>query len=265
MDGTLSPVKARRFPTLRAITALLLREMATTYGRSPGGYAWAVLEPVAALAVLSVAFSIAFASPALGSNFPLFYATGYLPFMMYSQLSAKIGQAIRFSKPLLFYPAATYSDALFARWILGVLTHLSIFVIVLTGIVQIFGLTPILNIPALVNAVAMAALLALGVGTLNCFLSSMFPVWEQVWVIVNRPFFIISGVFFLFENMPEPVRALLWFNPLAHVIGEMRRAVYASYDGAFVSPVYVYSVALGSLILGLVFLNRYHRVILNER
>ena len=47
----------RRFASLRAIGALILREMATTYGRSPGGYAWALIEPVVGTAVLTSAES----------------------------------------------------------------------------------------------------------------------------------------------------------------------------------------------------------------
>ena len=35
-----------RVQTFRTISALIMREMQTTYGRSPGGYLWAVLEPV---------------------------------------------------------------------------------------------------------------------------------------------------------------------------------------------------------------------------
>jgi len=115
------------------------------------------------------------------------------------------------------------------------------------------------------NALAMAAMLTLGLGTLNCFLSMMFPIWVQVWAIINRPLFIISGVFFLPENLPPAIRDIMWFNPLTHVIAEMRRGVYATYDGSFVSSIYVYSVALAALILGLVFLNRYHRFLLNQR
>lgn len=265
MNTTLAPVRRRRFPTSRAIIALLLREMATTYGRSPGGYLWAILEPVAALAVLSIAFSLAFQSPALGNNFPLFYATGYLPFMMYSQVSTKVGQAIRFSKPLLFYPAASFTDAILARWILGVFTHLWVIAIVLVGIVEIYGLSPILSIQYIFNALAMAAMLGLGVGVVNAFFGSMFPLWDFVWAVVNRPMFIISGVFFLFESLPEPFRGILWFNPLIHITGEMRKGIYTTYDATYVMPGFVYAISLVTLVVGFVFLNRYHRVILNER
>ena len=42
MTHTFAPpgpqTKPRRFATLRTVLALMLREMATTYGRSPGGY-----------------------------------------------------------------------------------------------------------------------------------------------------------------------------------------------------------------------------------
>lgn len=265
MSGSITNTARRKWPTARAIVALLLREMSTTYGRTPGGYLWAILEPVGALAVLSIAFSVMFNAPALGTNFPLFYATGYLPFMMYSQIAQKVGSSIRFSKPLLFYPAVTYLDAILARWILALLTHLSVFVIVYSGIILAYGLSPILDMPRMINALAMAAFLGLGVGTLNTFLIMMFPVWEQAWAIINRPLFIISGVFFLFESIPEPLRGLLWFNPLIHVTGEMRKGVYATYDAAYVTPIYVYSIGAVTLLLGLVFLNRYHRFLLNQR
>ncbi|WP_371732403.1 MULTISPECIES: ABC transporter permease [unclassified Aliiroseovarius] len=165
---------ARRFKTWRSISALILREMATSYGRSPGGYLWAVLEPVGGLAVMTIAFSLAFRSPALGNNFPLFYATGFLTFQMYSDLSAKLGQAIRFSKPLLFYPAVTYADAIIARFLLNALTHLMVFYILMAGIMWFFETGSILNYNAILNSLGMSLSLGLGIGTLNCFLLTRF-------------------------------------------------------------------------------------------
>ena len=41
----LAPVRGspRRFATARTIMALILREMSTRYGRTPGGYLWTVV------------------------------------------------------------------------------------------------------------------------------------------------------------------------------------------------------------------------------
>lgn len=265
MSFSAQGLHARRFKSLRAIIALLLREMTTSYGRSPGGYLWAVLEPVGGLAVMTLAFSMAFRSPALGDNFPLFYATGYLPFIIYTDLVAKVSHAIRFSKSLLFYPAVTFVDAIVARFILNALTQIVVFFLITTGITWYFDTGNIIDYAAILNAICMALMLGLGVGTFNCYFASRFPVWERLWAIFNRPMFLISAVFFLFEGIPEPFRSYLWYNPLVHIIGETRRGFYATYSGDYVSPTYVYSIALFCFFIGLVFLNRYHRELIINR
>lgn len=249
---------------LRSIAALIQREIATTYGRSPGGYVWAVLEPIGGIAVLSLAFSLFLQRPALGTNFPLFYATAFLPFTLYAQLSVKLAQAIQFSRPLLAYPAVTFVDALAARFALALLTHAVVFALVVIGIHLAFGLRATLDWPAILLGFTMAAALGLGVGTLNCYLRAMLPIWDTVWSVANRPLFLVSGIVFLLEGMPPSMRGLLWYNPLIHITAEMRRGFYPTYHATAASPAYVFALALISLALGLLLLKRAHRDILAD-
>ncbi len=254
----------RPFASLRTIMALVLREMVTTYGRSPGGYVWAVLEPVAGIALLSVIFSAGFRSPALGTSFPLFYATGMLPFLMYTDVSGKVALSILFSKPLLAYPAVTYLDAILARFLVNLLTQLLVAYIVLFGIMIIFDTQIVPDYPTIVLAFALATILALGIGTLNCYLFIRFPVWQRAWSILMRPMFIISGIFFLFETIPEVYRDILWYNPLVHIIGMMRRGFYANYDGTYISVTYVVGLSMMCMMIGLLLLHRSHRDLVND-
>ncbi|MDT0681064.1 ABC transporter permease [Roseicyclus sp. F158] len=247
---------------MRVIGAMMLREMATSYGRSPGGWLWAVAEPVAAITLLSLLFSMAFRAPALGQNFPLFYATGYLPFMLFSDVSTKIGAALRFSKPLLAYPRVTWIDAILGRFFLNLLTHLLVTCVVMAGIAGIYGVPGPARPGALLNALGMASALALGVGTLNCFLLAMLPAWDRIWQIATRPLFIVSGIFFLFEAVPERYAGALWFNPLIHVTAEFRSGAYAGYAPDWVSAAFVYGVAAGAFALGLILLRRHSRDIM---
>ncbi|PIE12251.1 MAG: sugar ABC transporter permease [Rhodobacterales bacterium] len=264
MSFSASGLHARKFKTPRTIIALILREMVTTYGRSPGGYLWAILEPVGGLAVLTIAFSMAFHNPALGNSFPLFYATGYLPFMAYSDLAQKIGQSIRFSRPLLAYPSVTYTDAIIARFLLNTLTHLMVFFLIISGIMLMSETRAVLDYGAIANSFGMALTLGLGLGTLNCFLLMRFPIWERLWVILNRPLFLMSGVFFMYEFVPDPFGSYLWYNPLIHVVGEMRRGFYPTYSGDYISYVYAYGLGLIFLLMGNVLLGRYHRELLSN-
>jgi capsular polysaccharide transport system permease protein len=261
------PSQSRPLPALataRCTVALMLREMATSYGRSPGGYLWALLEPVAAIALLSLVFSAAFHAPSLGRSFPLFYAVGFLPFLMFNDLVNKLASALRFSRPLLAYPAVTFLDALLARFVLNTGTHIVVGLVVVGGILAAFETATIIRPGPVALAVAMTAALAFGIGTFNCLALSAFPVWDRLWQIASRPLFVVSGIFFILEDVPQPFRDWLWFNPLIHITGEMRRGIYATYEPAWVSPPYVFALSLAPAVLALVLLRRHHSELLNR-
>lgn len=254
----------RRFATGRAILALMLREMATRYGRSPGGYVWAVLEPLGAIMIMALGFALIVRNPPLGSSFTLFFATAFLPFSLYMNVSNMVARSINFSRALLFYPAVTWVDAILARFILNALTDILVMVILLTGFLLVTDTRVILEIGPILESVALATLLGLGIGVLNCALNGLFPVWMQVWSIANRPLFLVSGVFFLYEDLPQSVQGILWYNPLLHITGLMRQGFYPTYGGDYISIVFVVAVSLITLFFGVVLLGRYHRDILND-
>lgn len=246
----------------RAVMALILREMSTTYGRSPGGYVWTILEPVGGILMLSVVFSFLLRSPPLGTSFLLFYALGMVPFLAYGGVSGKIAAAIQFSKPLLAYPSVTYVDAIVARLLLETLTQMIVGFIVITGAVMWAGVPVSLDFGAIFMAIAMAMALGVGVGLTNSFLNSMFPVWATLWAVLNRPLFLISGIFFLVDPLPEQYRTIVLYNPLVHIISMMRSGFYATYDATYASPTYVFVFAIIPAVFGMLMLHRYHKDIL---
>lgn len=257
-----SPARLR-FPALRSIGALVAREMSTTYGRSVGGYFWAIAEPVAGIVLLSLLFSIALRSPPIGTNFAIFYATGFLPFVFWRDVQTKVALSLRFSRHLLFYPTVSYIDAVLARFLLGSLTQLLIFYLVIMGIVTIWETRTYMDPLLILSSLAAAAILALGVGTLNCFLFWAVPVWENIWAVINRPLLLVSGVIFLHDRVPQPWQDWLWWNPLVHVTGQMRRGFFPQYQGEYVLMMYPYGLGLGMTVIGLILLNRFNRDILN--
>lgn len=248
--------RPRGLPAPRTVFALILREMSTTYGRSAMGYLWALLEPVAALALLSAVFALVMRQPALGTSFPLFFASGYLVFLIYLSVGNKVANAVLFSKALLEFPAVTPLDTILARFILNFLTQLLVIYVVLAGIITVYGLRLNLQLSGILQALGMAGVFALGIGTFNCYFMVAFPSYASVWSIVNRPMFILSGTLFLFDDVPQPFRDILWYNPLIHMIGKMRAGIYATYDASYVSVPYV--MGLGCLLFaaGLLIMQR---------
>lgn len=256
---------SRRFLGTRAVIALMLREMTTSYGRSVGGYFWAIAEPVAAIAMLSLAFSFFVRNPPLGESFPLFYASGFLPIATYTTISNNIAQSIRFSRALLAYPRVTYIDAIVARLSLAILTQLLVTLLVIGGAIAMQHAQINIDYVVLFRAMAMVVALGTAVGLLNCHLMTRFPVWQSIWGILNRPVVLVSGLLFLVDELPEDLRNIVLLLPHAHFISMFRRGIYDTYDARYVSEPYVYGISLVIGGLGMLLLHRYHRELLSEK
>ena len=264
-SARLRPVNGgRRFASLRAIGALVLREMSTTFGRSSTGYLWSIAEPVGGILLLTLIFSVGFRTPPIGTNFAIFYATGVLPFMFYNDISARLSQSIQFSAQLLAYPAVTFVDAILARLITNLVTQLLVCYLVFSGIVLTMETRTDPQLMPIALSLAMATALASGVGVFNCFFFTAFPTSQKIWAILNRPMFILSCVIFPYHGVPQPYRDWLWWNPVVHIVGQMRVGFYPSYRGDYISPAYVFGVSIVLLAIGLALLSRYHRDLLNS-
>lgn len=235
---------------LSVLFALMLREMATRYGRSWGGYAWAVIEPVAMIALLSIVFSFYFVTPPLGESFVLFYATGLIPFLAFSEVANQSGSALTQNRTLIYFPPVTPLDTILARFALSCATLIVISIIVFLGTLLFSGQGFDIDIQYLVNAMLASVVLGLGVGTLNALLFAYFPVWRVIWTILNRPLFLISGIFFLFDTLPNNTQGVLWWNPLVHIIGLARKGFYPSYDGNYVTISFAYAIGITTFIIG---------------
>lgn len=254
----------RSFATGKAITALMIREMATRYGRSPGGYIWALIEPMGMIFIMAIGFSLMLRSPPLGNSFILFYATGYLPYTLHQSLSKSIARSISFSRALLMYPAVTWVDAMLARFVLNALTGILVTLCICAALLAVTDTRVALDGGPILMSFGLACLLGLSVGVFNCAVGGIFPVWKQFWSIVTRPLVLMSGVIFMYEDIPGNAREILWYNPLVHVTASMRDGFYPTYNPDYISVTYCVLFSLVFLFIGVVLMARFHRDILNN-
>jgi len=250
---------ARRFRMARVILALVLREMSTTYGRSPGGYVWAILQPVGLILILALGFSLLLRAPSLGTSFLLFYASALLPLRMFQDMSVNVGAAISFNRALMEYPRVTVMDAVLARALLVVLTQAVVSALIFTGIFLAEDIRETIDPAPIVTAFALAAFLGFGFGMFNCYAMMAFPVWKTLWTVLTRPLILISGVFFLYEDLPRGLQDMLWFNPLLHIAGIAREGVYAIYQPGYISIPLIAGMAMAPMVLGALLLFRFGR------
>ncbi len=270
MEAPLAPAMPRphrgpvSFQRLRVLFAMIVRETGTKFGRSYGGYFWAIAEPLGGIVMLTLGFSIALREPPMGNNFALFYATGVIPFMLFSNVSRSVASAIQTNRGLLRYPVVTPLDTVFSKFILDVLTMFMVAVLLYSGVILFYGLEVDFDAGSAALAFILAALLGLGLGTLNCVLFGFFPTWKNVWGVLTRPLFLMSGMFYTFQSLPVVLQDVLWWNPLIHVVGLMRAAFYSGYEAEYASPLYVLGISGVLFVIGAYLLRRHASVLIEE-
>ena len=223
----------------RVVVALMLREIATRYGRSPGGYIWAIIEPLGNVLILTALFSFMARTPAVGRTFALFFATGFFIFHAYRSTEAYVSKALNGNRSLLTFPVVTPYDVVIARWFLQILTLIVIFPVLFTCVDLFIDETIRMNALILVQAFTIACLFALGAAMLNTIIFRKFPFYEKIFRIITGPLLLVSGVIILPENLPHPYGDILAWNPLVHLVAFFRTGFYPVYRAESLDMTYL--------------------------
>jgi capsular polysaccharide transport system permease protein len=92
--------------------------------------------------------------------------------------------------------------------------------------------------------------------TLNSVLFLMWPLYDSIWGVFSRPMVVSSGALILIDDLPTWLFHILWWNPMAHMVAEVRRGFYPTYDAPWVSIPYVLLFCGITFMVGLVMLQR---------
>lgn len=237
---------------VRNTVSLILREMRSKFGNQKLSYAWALIEPLGWVMMMSAIFmAMGTHTAPIGDSFILFFTTGLVPFSAFKDTSNVVRGAVKQNKPLLFFPVIKPIDTFVSRAILETLTQFAVFALIVgTHSFYVRSLPPAdwLNV---IIPFFLLAVLGFNVGIINCVISAYFQTWDQIWNVLSRPLFIISGIFFTAQTLPPAAQDLLYWNPMMHCIEWVRSGFFPQYHSNFLDLTYVLVSALGGLFLAL--------------
>jgi len=252
----LPPAPRRRPLTifLHSLWAFFLRELRSRYSEYRLGYLWAILQPLAYMLVLRGARSTVRGGSGRGDvygvDFIYFLAIGMLPFFMWQHSFHRAMGAIASFRGMYTYRQLQPIDALLAR----ILVEVSTMVALLTSLISVFWWTgrkieledPMLYCAAIGYLLA----LAIGIGLLADVYVTKDREVRQVFQMVERPLFFISGVFFVAGDLPPNIAKWLMWNPMLHAIDLGRGAMLTHYQSPC-SWLYLSITSSAVLALGL--------------
>jgi capsular polysaccharide transport system permease protein len=236
----------------RVVRALVMRETRTRFADLKLGYAWALIEPVLHIALLSVMFAVLMhGQPPIGKHFFIFYYTGLVPYHMFVHTSTGMSHAITGNGAVLQLPPVTTFDVVAARGLLEIMTDVIVAVMLLAGFAAI-GLAAMpddLWGPSM--ALLVTAALGVGCGFVNAVLTVFWPSWDRAYGQLTRILYFISGIFYVPGMMPDWARDALAWNPVLQAIDWFRAGFFASYQPHWLDRSYLVALAILALLAGL--------------
>jgi len=227
----ISPLMLRGLWSYRGyVFGSVKREFQAKYGNAVLGAAWSLLSPLAMILVYTVIFAEVMRAKLPGSTdafaYSIYLCAGILTWGLFAEIIAR-------AQVMFIEQANLLKKISFPRICLPLIVVLSALLnfAIIFGLFTVFlvatGNFPGLAYLALIPVLAIQVLFAIGLGMILGVLNVFFRDIGQFFTIFLQFWFWLTPIVYPASILPEAIRALLVFNPMA--------AVISAYQGILVS------------------------------
>jgi capsular polysaccharide transport system permease protein len=235
----------------RIVFALMLREMRTRHANTRLGFFWAIAEPLLHLSVLAIIFSIFNRGrPPLGEDWFFFYATGVIPFLMWSHVTSNGFHGLVSNVNVLQIPAISRLDVLVASALVDLVVGVAMGVAMFWAF-WLAGKGPLPRDPlAAVESMAVLWTFAFGLSVINATVETVNGSWLKIWPSIIRLQYFTSGIFYVPQEMPDWLRDVLVLNPVLQCLEWFRTAFFDQYAPPWLDRQYTVIATLVVVLFG---------------
>ncbi len=205
---------------------LALRDLKVRYKQAAFGIAWAVLQPVAGMAILTIVFRQLADVPSDGIPYPAFALLGYAIWTYFSSslnavTDSFVGNAALVSK--IYFPRLGAPIAA----VLPGLVDLGVALVVVAGFMVVYGIVPTAAIVTLPLWIVAVVAVALGAGLPLATLNVRYRDAHHGFALLTQLWFFASPVAYPSSLVHGTWRYLYYLNPVAGILDGFRWSMLA--------------------------------------
>jgi capsular polysaccharide transport system permease protein len=239
---------------LRIIWALILRELATRYGRNNIGFLWVIGEPLLFAGGVLVLWG--FTRPAYEYGLPLvpFIVTGYMPIILVRHMITHVMNCVKANQALLYHRQITVLHLYVAR---GALEFIGVTLafIVIVALLSLFGqMTPPGDLALVYVGWFLLAAISLGLAMIFGALAEIIEFVERFVSVITYVLVPLSGTFYMAAWLPGGLRHAALYLPFLHCVEMIRGGFFGEFVTTYYSIPYAAAWAAGLIVLGLALL-----------
>jgi capsular polysaccharide transport system permease protein len=225
---------------VRVITALMIRELTTRFGRENIGFLWVMAEPLLFGSLVSVMWTVMKGPEEHGVSVVAFVITGYLPLTLFRNSVQRAVSVFQVNSSLMYHRQIQIVDFIFVRVLVEVGGTLMAYLFIALVLIY-FDLFPV---PADMG-IFVAGFLLYSFFTLSLCLiiapaSEMSSALEKFLPVTTYIMIPVSGTFNMMSWLTPQARDFLLWSPPVNAMEMMRYGVF----GDEVSPYYGFVVPL---------------------
>jgi capsular polysaccharide transport system permease protein len=251
MNGNAPSLRAAFRIQTRVISALMMREVITRYGRHNVGFLWLFIEPM--LFTLGVTTLWTLIKATHGTSLPItaFAVTGYSSILLWRNCSNRVVKAIEANSSLMYHRNVRVFDIFMARLFLEI-AGATISMVTLTIAFASIGW---MNYPEDIITVAMGWFLlswfSIALSLIVGAASERSEFVERVWHICTYLLFPASGAGFMVDWLPKGAQDIVLLMPMVHGTEMIRHGYFGSAVRTYEDPVYFVIINSIMLLMGL--------------
>ena len=233
------------------IGALMMREMATRYGRRGLGFLWVVGEPLLFCFGVILIWTFIRHRNDHGLGVAPFIMTGYMSLLLLRHSISFSLSAVGSNLGLLYHRALGPLHFYLTRNILELAGATAAFIVVYLTLLLFHQAELPHDWLLFYSGWLLMWLMATGTGFIFSGLATRFEAMERIVPLLSYAMIPLSGVFFMMDWLPEGVREKYLWIPFPNAIEMIRAGVFGEFVPTHFNAAYAIATALLLILVGL--------------
>jgi lipopolysaccharide transport system permease protein len=204
---------------------MVRRDFQSRFIGSVGGWLWGVIHPLVTLICWTFVFQWCLKIPVpaneVTQNYTMFLFCGYLPWLLFQETMSRGSNCLVENANLItktLFPSEVIPISIFLSALLSHLMALTMVVVAcILWLGQVSGMVVLLPI-----YMVLVGLFAIGLSWITCSLQVYLRDTNQVVSVILTLWFWTTPVFISEEQVPDPVRPFIHYNPLSFLVRAYR-------------------------------------------
>ena len=248
----------------RVISALMIRELVTRFGRENIGFLWIMVEPLLFAVLVGIVWRFMKGPEEHGVSVVAFVASGYIPLTLFRNAVGRSVRVFSVNGSLMYHRQIKVLDFIFVRFLIEMIGAMMAYLFIGTLLILLNEFPVPADLGAFFTGWFLYCLFSFSLCLVLAPLSEMSDVLEKfmpVTIYIMIPF---SGTFAMVSWLTPEAQNAMYYSPFVHAMELMRQGIFGSRVDAHYDVAVPLAASLVSAQIGLGLCRRIRRHLVVE-